>query len=58
MRAIFVGTGMVALSGGGVVLFIELLGAVGPFELMALAGNTEHRNNQYQQGKSFHRATA
>lgn len=48
----------IALGSVGVVLFVELPGAMGTIEFMALAGNTSHRNNQNQQGKEFHRATA
>lgn len=27
------------------MVFVELLGAIGPFEFMALAGNAEHANS-------------
>jgi hypothetical protein len=48
----------IAVGSMGVVLFVELLGAMGALELMTLAGNTSHRNNQNQQGEKFHRAIA
>ena len=44
--------------GVSAVLFIELLGAIGAIKLMAFTGNTEHRDSQNQQGKTFHHATA
>lgn len=37
------------------VVLVELPGAVRPFEFMALAGHTQHRNDHQQQEKNFHR---
>lgn len=36
---------------GGTVVFMQLPGAVGAFEIMALAGKGEQRNSQQQDGE-------
>ncbi len=40
--------GAFTVRGVGIVLFVELFGAIGTLELMAFAGNTEHRKSQNQ----------
>ncbi len=40
------------------VRLVQLLGAIGPFEFMALAGNTEHANSNNKDGEKFHRAAS
>lgn len=41
-----------------VVRLVELFGAIGSIELMAFAGDAQHRNSQQQHGKKFHRAAS
>ena len=40
------------------VMLVQLLGAVRPFELMALTGNAQQGNRHQQQGEKFHRAAS
>ncbi len=42
---------------GGVML-VELLGAIGSFELMTLARNAEHANSHHQEREKFHCAAS
>jgi hypothetical protein len=41
----------------GMVL-VELLGAIGTIEFMALAGYSAKRDRRHHQGKKFHRAVS
>jgi len=41
-----------------VVRLVEFFGAIGSIELMAFAGDAQHRNSQQQHGKKFHRAVS
>ena len=38
------------------VMFMKLLGAIGAFEFMALAGNAKQGNSRKKDGEKFHRA--
>ncbi len=52
----------IAMIGGmsrmAVVGFVELLGAIRPFELVTFAGDAHHCNGQKKQGKKFHRSAS
>lgn len=53
----FVSVGFVAVR-GSVMLLMELLGAIGAFEFMALARNGKHGNGHKKDGERFHRAAS
>lgn len=48
----------VAFAMAGTVVLVELLGAIGPLEFMALAGNGKQGNGHQKDGESFHRAAS
>lgn len=43
---------------GGTVRFVELFGAIRPFEFMPLAGNGNQGNSHEQEREKFHRAAS
>ena len=46
---------VVAVAG---VVLMKPLGAIRPLEFMALAGDTQQRNGQQEQGEMFHRGAS
>lgn len=47
---------LIVVGGVGTVFFVKLLGAIGAFEIMAFARNSEYGNGHKKHGEKFHRA--